>query len=60
MLILGQAGTGKTTKLKAIKNMIEMKGKTVKMTASTDIAATLLGPGATIHVRWHFRWPFYR
>ncbi|MBR4401862.1 MAG: AAA family ATPase [Synergistes sp.] len=48
ILILGAAGTGKSTVIKAIKETLEAAGKTVLLTAPTGIAAINIG-GATIH-----------
>lgn len=47
-MILGQAGTGKSTLLKRIKEELRGIGKNVVMTASTGIAASLIS-GRTLH-----------
>ncbi|XP_077998607.1 uncharacterized protein LOC144451594 [Glandiceps talaboti] len=49
-LLLGQAGTGKTTLLKKVCNVLTtQQKKSVKMTAMTGMAASLLPGGTTIH-----------
>lgn len=48
LLILGQAGTGKSKTLIDIKKCFEAKGKCVGITASTGMAAQQLG-GTTLH-----------
>lgn len=48
LLLLGDSGTGKSTLVSAIVKEAQAKGKKVAMTASTGIAAQLIG-GRTVH-----------
>lgn len=48
LLVLGQSGTGKSFLIKEIKNELVKRNKTVKLTASTEIASLNIG-GQTIH-----------
>lgn len=48
LLILGAGGTGKSEVVREIKRRCEEKGKRVKVTASTGVAANLVD-GCTIH-----------
>ena len=49
VLVLGQAGTGKTSLLKDIYKEQKSLGRNVQITASTGIAATLLPGAKTVH-----------
>jgi ABC-type lipoprotein export system ATPase subunit len=49
LLILGQAGTGKSRLLHQIYNALNTPNYAVKMTATTGIAASQLQFGMTIH-----------
>ena len=48
LLLLGDSGTGKSTLISAFVQQAEQSGKRVAKTASTGIAAQLIG-GRTIH-----------
>lgn len=50
LLILGAAGTGKSTLIKAITHKLESYGKEVMLLAPTGVAAINIG-GATIHAQ---------
>ena len=58
VLILGQAGTGKTTLIRKIYNIFkESEVKvTVKVLACTGIASTLLPDASTVHSFFFFCW----
>ena len=49
VLILGQAGTGKTTLIKKIYNIFKESEVKVKVLACTGIASTLLPDASTVH-----------
>lgn len=49
VLILGQAGTGKTQLLRQLYRDMSRTGKVVNMTATSGIAATLLPEATTLH-----------
>ena len=49
VLVLGQAGTGKTSLLKDIYKEQKSLGRNVQISASTGIAATLLPGARTVH-----------
>ena len=49
VLVLGQAGTGKTSLLKDIYKEQKSLGRNVQITASTGIAATVLPGAKTVH-----------
>lgn len=49
MIILGQAGTGKTSLINNIFTKLTKIGRKVKMTATTGLASSLLPKGQTIH-----------
>ena len=49
VLILGQAGTGKTTLIKKIYNIFKESEIKVKVLACTGIASTLLPDASTVH-----------
>ena len=49
VLLLGDAGTGKTETVKKMISSAQAAGKNVAVTASTGIAASLLPSGRTIH-----------
>ena len=49
VLILGQAGTGKTTLIKKIYNIFKESEVKVKVLACTGISSTLLSDASTVH-----------
>ena len=51
IIILGQAGTGKSFAIREAVRLLTKEGKTVSVTASTGIAATQFTDGETVH-RW--------
>ena len=58
VLILGQAGTGKTTLIKKIYNIFEESEVKDKVLACTGIASTLLPDASTVH-SFFFFFPFF-
>ena len=54
VLILGQAGTGKTTLIKKIYNIFKESDVKVKVLACTGIASTLLPDASTVHSFFFF------